>query len=137
MSQQWDTTNDVFLHVFQDVAATRIHKEWEEFNLPPLSFQPYGYEQSPREVTAMPQENFEEDDAQATAIHYSLDIETKNVRMSAAEREAVRALIKQLVVGAKVQLELLLGSRATVAAHIMASNTGRRAFDLEQEATSE
>jgi hypothetical protein len=61
------------------------------------------------------------------AIHYSVDIETKNSKLSPAERKALRNMV-QLMLGeaaAKLQFVLDNPANAIVKAHVSGSSSGR------------
>lgn len=76
----------------------------------------------------MEEEEAHEGDRNAVAIHYSIDVETRNHKLSDAERDAMRRMI-QLTLGelkAKLQFVLDDPNNAKAVAHIASSSSGRR-----------
>jgi hypothetical protein len=61
------------------------------------------------------------------AIHYSLDIETKNYKLSYAERMALRRMMQLMIGEVKAKLQFVLDdpSLAIAKAHISSSGSGR------------
>jgi hypothetical protein len=94
--------------------------------------------QLPRKVTAMSNIDYEEDDAQAYAINYSLDIGTQNRKLSAEQRAVVREMMQAMVAETTIKLMMLgLSDVSTVAAHISTSNSGRRVLEPEAVETTD
>jgi hypothetical protein len=87
----------------------------------------------PRKVTRMVDDEevvvSEEEHAHDSshAIHYSLDIETKNYKLSYAERMALRRMMQLMIgeVSAKLQFVLDDPLNAIAKAHISSSGAGR------------
>lgn len=83
--------------------------------------------------------NFSEDDAEATGITYSLDVETRNMHLVEGQRAALREAMVQAMGELTMKMTLLVGDpkRVRVKGYINSSVGGRRELLLPQEETSE
>jgi hypothetical protein len=83
----------------------------------------------PREVTCMvTDEEAEDADKFATAIHYSIDVETRNHNITAGEREALRHMLQDTLADIKAKLAFLIDKPENVIAraYVSTTNSGRR-----------
>lgn len=73
-----------------------------------------------------------ESDNEAPSLHYSIDIETKNYKLTREERDLLRELVAQLVDEIKSKLQLVLDNpgNAHVDAHISSTVSGRRKLTI-------
>jgi hypothetical protein len=102
----------------------------------------YEFEAAIREAGGyMSIETTEEDDS--TAIHYSLEIETRNSRLGPGHRKAIQTMLKNMVMTTNVKLAMITDpANFKVRAELRSSIGGRRAIehtseegDVDQEAT--
>jgi hypothetical protein len=76
----------------------------------------------------MNEEEADGDDRSAVALHYSIDVETKNHKLTDAERNAMRRMIQLTLGELKTKLQFVLDDpgNAKAVAHIASSSSGRR-----------
>jgi hypothetical protein len=90
----------------------------------------------PREVTHVTNEEEVEEDRTAAAIHYSIDVETRNYNLSDAERTAIRNMMRLMVGEMKAKIQFVLDDPnrdATVRAYVSSSSSGRRELHPAEE----
>jgi hypothetical protein len=83
----------------------------------------------------MNEEEADGDDRSAVALHYSIDVETKNHKLTDAERNAMRRMIQLTLGELKTKLQFVLDdpANAKAVAHIASSSSGRRELSPLEE----
>jgi hypothetical protein len=87
-------------------------------------------------VTHVTNEEEVEEDRTAAAIHYSIDVETRNYNLSDAERTAIRNMMRLMVGEMKAKIQFVLDDPnrdATVRAYVSSSSSGRRELHPAEE----